>query len=463
MNPAAEAASRYRDLIRQVFGEDRLAEDTGLEAIAARPPELELQSRWYAGDFGRDFSTTTGERVEIVQFGIWNHSAGPDFREAVVKIDGKVCAGDLEFDPEARDWERHGHAQNPGYDQVVLHLFTAQPEQERFFTRTSTHRNVPQVLLDLGRLNPRRIPDYLTAEAKWGRCSFPLQHLPALKIESLLAGAARHRLDLKARRLRRLADVHGEDQALYQEIAAGLGYRRNKLPMTVLAQRLPLKMLHQRRDEAEALIFGVSGFLESRVYETAEPDTREYLRVLWETWWKHRAAHQGPAPLPWVLSGSRPANHPQRRIGALALVAGSWKSIRASLDRSVDTFSETLESLSHPYWDYHYTLTSKRSPKRMAVLGGTRVLDLLANLAYPWISLRLDSWWPAYAKLTAPTENEKSRRAAIRLFGQRDDAPNFTRRLFHHQALIQIYEDFCLQDQTDCAKCLFPEQLRQWE
>jgi hypothetical protein len=30
------------------------------------------------------------------------------------------------------------------------------------------------------------------------------------------------------------------------------------------------------------------------------------------------------------------------------------------------------------------------------------------------------------------------------------------------QGLLQIYEDFCLQDNSDCAHCPFPEQMGKW-
>jgi hypothetical protein len=46
------------------------------------PGELELQARWFAGDFGKHFVTTCGDKVDIVQFGTWNREAGPDFRDA---------------------------------------------------------------------------------------------------------------------------------------------------------------------------------------------------------------------------------------------------------------------------------------------------------------------------------------------------------------------------------------------
>ena len=37
-----------------------------LFALPKTPNELELQARWFAGEFGRKFQTLTGEPVEIV-------------------------------------------------------------------------------------------------------------------------------------------------------------------------------------------------------------------------------------------------------------------------------------------------------------------------------------------------------------------------------------------------------------
>ena len=39
------------------------------------PNELELQARWFAGDFGNEFVSTTGDNIDIVQFGTWNREA----------------------------------------------------------------------------------------------------------------------------------------------------------------------------------------------------------------------------------------------------------------------------------------------------------------------------------------------------------------------------------------------------
>lgn len=463
----------YRTLHSTVFGQRHIQEDgwlPGLTPEAPRPPEVQLQSRWFAGEFGRLFSTTSGQRVEIVQIGTWNHAAGPDFSEVAVRIGGRLLTGFLELDWDARDWERHGHAENCVYDSVVLHVFFEQPAGV-FFTRTSAHREVPQVRIDLASFPPAG-PTPAPAEARCGRCSFPLQDRPASDVEALLQAAARQRLERKAARLATLADLHGWDQALFQQLAAALGYRRNQWAMTLLAQRLPLKVVSAHAAGPAALFFGAAGFLETRVYEKAPPETRDYLRGLWEQWWKHRAEFCAVAPPHWVLAGTRPQNHPHRRLGALAHIANHWKKIRSAFDPPAGgaetpgrRLAEALGALTHPYWDRHFTLASAAATHPVALVGASRIADILGNVAFPRFSLHpkmADTAWSAYTSLPAALDNEKSRRAAVRLLGRRSDAAALQKMFYQQQALIQIYDDFCLQDHSDCSQCLFPEQLAQW-
>ena len=78
----------------------------------------------------------------------------------------------------------------------------------------------------------------------------------------MLDAAAQFRLRQKANRIRNKIDVHGRDETLFQEIATALGYKENKLPFTLLTQRLPLRLLRENVEDCEALLFGAAGFLE---------------------------------------------------------------------------------------------------------------------------------------------------------------------------------------------------------
>lgn len=468
-------AAAYRAWHAAIFADGRFREEEewlpGLTPDRPRPSEAELQSRWFAGEFGRSFVTTCGRPVEIVQIGTWNHGPGPDFSEVAVRVDGRLWTGFLELDWDVRDWERHGHAENPAYERVVLHVFFEQPAAAVMFTRTAGHREVAQVRIDAKAFPPAGPPPP-PAEARCGACSFPLREWPVARVESLLAAAARQRLERKARRLERLAALHGWDQALFQELAAALGYRRNQGAMMMLAQRLPLKLLATHPAGAEALLFGAAGFLESPLCDQAPPESKQYLRELWEQWWKHRAEFCAVAPPQWCLAGTRPQNHPHRRLGALARIVRQWKKIRPAFEPDGPgagsighALAEALTGLRHPHWDRHFTLGRAPVTAPLALIGAARVADILANLAFPYASRHPESGnavWAAYHAWPAALENEKSRRAALRLFGRRADAAALQKKLHQQQALIQIYEDFCLRDSSDCAECRFPEQLARW-
>ena len=229
MSPA-DRYSRLRD--------DAFVREGGKLPDAREWSEHELQALWFAGSFGRDFTTTDGRRARVVQFGVWNHEAGPDFAEAAISLDGGApLRGAIELDPEAADWERHGHATNTDYDAVVLHVFLDRGQRE-FFTRTTQHRLVPQVRIDLRAIEEPPNPQ---PEAKPGRCVAPLRELPVEKVREVLLGAAQFRLRRKAAAIARLTELHGPDESLFQALAATLGYKSNKLPFTLLAQPLGVR------------------------------------------------------------------------------------------------------------------------------------------------------------------------------------------------------------------------------
>jgi hypothetical protein len=88
------------------------------------PNELELQARWFAGDFGTHFVSAAGDKIEIIQFGTWNREAGPDFRDAAIKINAsEPIRGCIELDVSDRSWETHAHATNPAFEETVMHVF----------------------------------------------------------------------------------------------------------------------------------------------------------------------------------------------------------------------------------------------------------------------------------------------------------------------------------------------------
>lgn len=465
-SPFPIAADRYEAFRHWVWSQAQ-------PLVRSRPgrpgmDELELQARWFGGEFGRAFTGTEGEVIEMVQFGHWNRGAGPDFTEVAVRIDGRLHGGALEIDPDVRDWEAHGHGENPAYNRVVLHVFTDQPAATRVFTQTESFRRVPQVLLPQF-CELQGPPDFLP-EAFPGRCLAPLARLASEEIDSLLKAAAQYRLRAKGIRLRVMGEARSPDQALFQALAEGLGFRHNKTNMAVLAQRCPFDELRALAPlPREARLLGAAGFLSPEAPSGPGKRAEAYAQRLWACWepMQNRFAPHPRRALRWRKDGMRPLNHPQRRIAALGALIDLWPALQKGWEEPVNklakTVNKSLNKLDHPYWTRHCTLASPPLPKPYRLIGTERLRDLLGNVLFPGAIGLNPALWEEYLRLGGAGSNQKLKRVTLRLFGpDRARRELFTRYYHQQQGLLQIYEDFCLVDASECRGCPFPEQLSQW-
>src|SRR5205085_7700596 len=117
--PAMAPGDRYATLLHALVREEPLL------SVQREFSELELQANRIAGDVGREFQTVAGEEVRIVQFGVWNREAGPDFADAAIGLGGSVAVrGCIVFYAVALDWERHGSATNPDYVYLVPYVMS---------------------------------------------------------------------------------------------------------------------------------------------------------------------------------------------------------------------------------------------------------------------------------------------------------------------------------------------------
>ncbi len=452
----------YESLLKSTAASYAVSEPPPLSSL--RVDEIQVQSLWFAGHFQDHFQSTCGREITIISAGEWNRGAGPDFIQASIEIDGTPHHGPIEIDMESRNWERHGHALNENFDQVILHV-VLEDDGAEFFTRTSQHRNVPRVVIDRDQLRAALgLPRLSQALARPGRCLQPLSHLPPEAVLNLLEQAARHRCRLKAQRFHRIATRHGFSQALWESFADTLGFAANRLPMRLLAQRLPIKVLRQMDfASSEAILFGTAGFLSPKLHETAPADSRQWLEDLWDSWWKHRLKFEFPNERSpgWNMTGSRPGNHPQRRLAALAAAIPHWQNLTKDARESAPfkKLSQTLIALSHPFWDRHHTLHSKKTEQSIRLLGPARLQEFLINTLFPVTITDTPSAWSDFTKIRGGPPNQKVTRCCERLFGSLSAAKPFLKYAWQHQALLQIYQDFCLEDVSDCKKCPFPEQL----
>lgn len=391
--------------------------------------ELEIQARWFAGEFGTSWLTEDGREVEVLHFGRWNREAGPDFVEVRLRFtDGVTKTGSVEIDRDARDWEAHGHATNPAFRNTVLHLFLRRPSA-RFFTRNCDHLEIPQALLSTERSSSERRAPSVSR----------MFSVDPEQARQIILAAARYRMERKAADLDRHTTARGESEALFCALAVALGYKRNQTPFLLLAQRAGVEA--SGGPDGESLLFGLSGFLETPEPPAAPRELRSYLRSIWEQWWRMRSSHDRwiLEPGAWSLAGIRPANHPHRRIAALAGIARNWSDIHRAAKESQSSFERILATIAHPFWDQHFNLQAAALKSPQALIGAQRISDILINVWFPGAIRRDPQAWEAFLAERGPTAAARIQSTGRRLLGA--DADRLMRLAAIQQGLLQFEQD----------------------
>ena len=427
-------------------------------------------------------TSTDGREVVVENPGRWNLEAGPDFLDAVLRIGPGECTlhGDIELHIRPLDWRHHGHAADRRYQRVIAHV--------TYFEGSLTEADLPASVLQVSlRRALIQIPSFsfdgldlpaypFATLAPSPPCATLLKRGSPEQWVELLESAGEERIRLKTERIGQAIAGGNAPQTLYEEIMGALGYKHNRTPFRRVAECLPLERLRQESAgnviHAYALLTGVAGLLPTRTNPLWDDETRQFVRTLWDFWWKHQAGWHGKV-LPregWVLSNIRPVNHPLRRLMAAAnLFAASEPPLEqqlASYSES-DPFPCILEAVLRQsgqknYWTHRSGLASPRNPTPSALIGPARAATLLTNVIVPWLAATT-GLIPGRVRLrTLPPEDENrfARHTAHALFGH-DHNPALFRHGLRQQGLLQIFHDFCLNSRNGCRECRLPEALKE--
>ena len=444
------------------------------------PPERLLQTIWqHQRLFREQLKTLDGEPVRILHPGFRSVEGGPDFRSAIVQVgDGPPRTGDVEVDLRSTGWRAHGHDRNPAFQNVILHVIwegeqAAAGAPPTLVLRHALDAPLGELSLWLGGEAAQTLPADLR-----GECSAPLRTVAPAQLLDLLHQAAHVRLQSKAAQFQARARRVGWEQSLWEGLFRALGYKHNSWAMQRLAELRPRWQTPRTQPLAlQARLFGISGLLPVELTR-AQTGSDGYVRRIWDQWWRERDEFSDcmlPRSL-WHLHGSRPANHPQRRLA----LASRW-SVADDLPQKLQRWCarevpdsalaasllETLQVEPDDYWSWHCTFRSPRLKKAQPLLGATRVTDLAVNVVLPWLWIRAVEGKNAslqraierrYFAWPPAEDNSVLHLARQRLLG------GATRRAFPgaaaQQGLIQMVRDFCDHSNAICERCKLPELVR---
>ena len=341
-----------------------------------------LQFMWEQRMFQQHaLRTTDGRAVEVIKPGRIQHDSGPDLVDAQLRIDGQLWAGTVEVHLRSSEWNAHGHARDPAYDNVVLHVVYEHDAD----VSTLRGQVLPTVEL-FPRISTDSIALYHTLMRGKGfvPCAGMIGRVDQGHIGPWLERVLVQRLERKTLEVEALYTQLQHDGAatLYHMLARAFGLKVNAEPFGMLAHALPLKTVLKYRDDelrTEALLFGQAGFLQVDFVD-------EYPRRLQQ---EHALlAHMHglrPAPVAaWKFARMRPVNFPTVRIAQFAqLLMRCDGDFSVLLDTdSVQDLFDLLNVDAGVYWNDHYRFDVPSAP-RSKRLGRAGAEHILINAVVP--------------------------------------------------------------------------------
>jgi hypothetical protein len=397
-----------------------------------------------------DLFCIDGEPLRIMNPGLYNKNAGPDFNHAKLSIGETTWVGDIEIHIKSSDWLLHGHQDNPAYDAVILHV-VYQYDQPIY---RKDGGQIPVLILE------HLFPEHLLAHyhqlmsvINRFPCEKQIREIDPVIVNGFLSRMMVERFEQKsALVLDKLIRLTGDwERTFYHFMAKSFGFKVNEIPFELLADALPLQVLRKHLDhpvQVEALVFGQAGFLSGSFKD-------EYPRKLKKEYLFLQKKY-GLKPIgvgAWRFLRMRPQNFPTVRLAQFCgLMIRSDRLFSRVLEiEALPDLVKHLENLPvNPYWLNHYHF-QKETKKVKLQLGKRSVYHLIINV----ISLFLFS----YGKYA---DQPQLINRAIKFLEQMPaennviidwyrDSGLIVESAFFSQALLQLNKYYCAQKK--CLNC----------
>jgi hypothetical protein len=294
--------------------------------------EVTLSAAWANGTLSAPARTVDGRALSVVFRGAWTHGFGPDFRDAMICLDGALFqTGGIEIHLETRGWRDHGHHLDERYDDVVLHLVARHDGSE---TRTQDGRVIPTAVLaadGLVELERGAVWDWSLIGGEV--CAEAWTGAEPAKVATIVKQLGDVRLAGKTAQFEAALTASPPADVLFRGILDGLGYAMNRAPMRRLADLIAVAEIERRLASAadrlavaQGLLFGCAGFLPLAPADATLAHLMPNDVIALENAWSRigdpwRGLEIKPTD--WNRARSRPSNHPAARLNAAAVLLAS--------------------------------------------------------------------------------------------------------------------------------------------
>lgn len=331
----------------------------------------------------RNLRTSNGVSLEIIDFGVPNKNAGPDFLNAVLRIGGIRWHGHVELHIQSSAWYVHQHQDDPNYESVILHVVWKEDLQ----VKIKGGNFLPCLVLE-NRVANSLLAKYqqLVDNSDSIPCSPFLPEISLTVLQTEVQAMATARLEGKMKRIQdRLADTKFDwETVFYQMLARNMGFYLNGEAFLDLAQRTPLSLIAKYRTSLkrlEALLFGQAGMLSKK---EEDPYVQELLKEY--NFLRHKHQLIPMRGNQWKFLRLRPANFPTIRIAQFAKILFQTDHLfgKSLALRQVEEVENMLVVQPSAYWQNHFVF-GKESKGRRKKIGKKACQLILINTIVPFI------------------------------------------------------------------------------
>ena len=395
------------------------------------------------------FTTTDGIPFEIIDPGIRNAHAGPDFFNAKIKLDDKIWVGNIEIHTKSSNWYKHCHEKDKAYNSVILHVVESVDNAE---IKDESGRLIPQWIM---KLHPfvKENYDFLLNNNSPIPCLGRITEINEVYLTDWKSALLTERLERKANTILQLLDIYKDDwnEVFYICLARNFGFGINNDAFERLSKSLPLKYILKHQDsgkQVEALFLGQAGLLEK------EDQEDEYYLFLQNEYRFLRKKYNLQMLEPQIFKSLRirPDNFPHIKIVQLAGFIRKGQSLFSKIleTEEIKDFHVLFSSEIEAYWmtHYHFEKSSTSKPK---------------NLGYSAINILLiNTIVPLFFAYGIKKNQEIYREKALQLILSVKAESNHIITSFAHsgikidnagdsQALIQLKREYC--EKKKCIYC----------
>lgn len=297
-----------------------------------------------------NFKDIEGNSVEIIHFGKCNKNAGPDFLDAKIKINGLLIAGNIELHVRSSDWIFHNHTHDPNYQNIILHVIF----QHDIEISVLSDKNVPALELknyiDENTLwKYERLVDnnqFIPCEGIFDKNKIPI---------NFHEGNILKKLEEKSVELEKFLIQHKNnfEAVLFHSFAYSFGLKVNAPIFRQIAESIDYSIVNKIRQnpsQLEALLFGISGWLDSPKDNQMKTWKREFEFI------KTKFSISDFTLHPKFLR-LRPHNFPTLRLSQLANLYFQHQNLFSKIisahkaDQIYEVFNPVTAS---KYWDTHF-------------------------------------------------------------------------------------------------------------